>query len=180
MKRDEILTLLPEIFQRTARPDNPLTVMLDVMEQMHAPDEEILTGLDRFFDPLRAPDAFVPLLATWVDLGEILREAPEGVRPAPEPLPTGIGRLRELVAAASYLSQWRGTARGLLRFLETATGVRGYLIQEQVADEEGHIRPYHLRIVAPAATLAYRPLLETIIELEKPAYVTYELTFAPG
>ena len=180
MKRDEILTLLPEIFQRTAREGNPLTLVLDVMEQMHAPDEDVLAEMDRYFDPHRAPDAFVPLLATWVDLADLLRDIPPGVLSAPEPLPTGIGRLRELIAAAAYLSQWRGTRQGLLRFLETATGVRGFTIEEQVKDPAGRIRPYRLRIVAPAATKPYQPLLETIIELEKPAYVTYELAFAAG
>ena len=171
MKRSEILTLLPEIFQRTAHEGNLLTMLLDVMEQMHAPDEAVLATLDRYFDPYRAPDAFVPFLATWVELGELLREVPEGVVPeVREPFPGGIGRLRSLIATAAYLSQWRGTRQALLRFLETATGATGFLIDEE-------LRPYHLVITAPATTKQYALLLQKIIELEKPAYVTYELVF---
>jgi phage tail-like protein len=179
MKRDDILDLLPEIFQRTAHENSPLTRLLDVMEGLHEPDEAILTELDRFFDPYRAPDAFVPMLATWVDLGELVREMPETpTGPPVEPLATGIGRLRALVASAAYLSQWRGTRLGLRRFLETATGAQGFELDEAVRDEAGAVRPYHVRVVAPAKTAPYRPLLEKIIELEKPAYVTFELTFA--
>ncbi len=180
MKQAEIQALLPEIFQRTAREGGPLTLLLEVMEALHEPAEAVLAELDRYFDPYRAPDDFVPMLATWVDLGSLIREAPEAFPEAVvEPLPTGIGRLRALVDAAAYLSQWRGTARGLLRFLETATGADGFVIDEAVADEQGQLRPYHLRVTAPAGTAPYRAMLEAIVELEKPAYVTYELAFAP-
>ena len=39
--------------------------------------------------------------------------------------------LRELIAAAAQLSQWRGTAQGLQRFLETATGIEGFELDEE-------------------------------------------------
>jgi hypothetical protein len=81
------------------------------------------------------------------------------------------------VAAAAYLSQWRGTARGLLRFLETATGLQGFIIEEQVLDPNGRPRPFHIRVIAPAEAAPYQVLLERVIEFEKPAYVTYELVF---
>lgn len=182
MKQSEILQLLPEIFQRTAAPENPLTVLLGVMEQLHAPAEGVLDGLDRFFDPRRTPDKFVAFLATWVDLALLLRDMPASdnltANAAPwDALSTGTGRLRELVAAAAYLSQWRGTRQGLLRFLETATGLTGFEINEAVV-EKGQVVPYHLLITAPARAQPYRSLLDRIITLEKPAYVTYELAFA--
>lgn len=183
MKQSEILQLLPEIFQRTAAPENPLTVLLAVMEQLHAPAEGVLDGLDRFFDPRRTPDKFVAFLATWVDLASLLRDMPATGAPTTSAAPldalsTGTGRLRELVAAAAYLSQWRGTRQGLLRFLETATGLTGFEINEAVI-EKGQAIPYHLLITAPAPARPYRSLLDRIIALEKPAYVTYELIFAP-
>lgn len=186
MKQNEILQLLPEIFQRTATPENPLTVLLGVMEQLHAPAEGVLVGLDRFFDPRRTPDKFVAFLATWVDLASLLRDMPApdaaasttAATAAPlDALSTGTGRLRELVAAAAYLSQWRGTRQGLLHFLETATGLTGFEINEAV-EEKGQVIPYHLLITAPARAQPYRSLLDRIIALEKPAYVTYELAFA--
>jgi hypothetical protein len=39
------------------------------------------------------------------------------------------------------------------------------------------VKPFHLQVTAPKALTMHRPLLERIIELEKPAYVTYELSF---
>lgn len=179
MKQSEIAALLPEIFRRTIQPDSPLDALLQVMEALHEPSEEVLATLDRFFDPYRTPERFVPFLATWVDLTPLLREVAEIFEAeAPPPLSSGAGRLRELVALAAYLSQWRGTRHGLQRFLETATGIGGFEIDEQVVDEvTRQVRPYHIRIRAPQATAQFRPLLEKIVELEKPAYVTYELEF---
>jgi len=90
---------------------------------------------------------------------------------------TGLGRLRELAAAGVQLSRWRGTARGLLLFLSTATGRKDFEVEERVAGPNGLPRPFHIRVSAPAELAAHRPMLERIIELEKPAYVTYELHF---
>lgn len=182
MKRSEIEQVLPGIFQRTLRPQTPLYALLEVMEGLHAPSEAVLANLDAFFDPYRTPDEFVSYLAGWVDLERLLTEAKGYAAPSapPPPLPSGQGRLRELIAAAAFLSKWRGTPKGLLRFLETATGVQGFVIDEQVPGPDGQPRPFHLRIVAPQATEPYTVMLRRIIELEKPAYVTYELDFSPA
>lgn len=181
MKRAKIAQLLPGIFQRTLRPGTPLAALLALMEDLHEPDEFVLEHLDEYFDPYRAPNAFVAFLAGWVDLERLLVQSPEErARTQTPPLPSGTGRLRELVAAAAYLSQWRGTARGLLRFLETASGIHGFQIDENVRDDAGRTRAYHIRIRAPAATQAYAVMLRRIIEIEKPAYVTYELVFDPA
>ena len=176
MKRNEIEHLLPGIFQRTAQDSTPLFALLEVMEALPAPDEAVLDQLDAFFDPYRTPDAFVPFLASWVDLERLLLEVPEEFNASASPsLPSGIGRLRELVAAATFLAQWRGTAKGLLRFLETATGVQGFVIEEQVLGSDGQPKPFHIRVRAPQEAAPYRVMIERIIESEKPAYVTYEL-----
>jgi phage tail-like protein len=177
MKQTEIAQLLPEVIQRTIRDSNPLERLLEVMETMHTPVEEALDGLDRYFDPYRAPDAFVPFLATWVDLGMLLRQGSSQGGGGEEPFSPGVGRLRELVASAAYLSRWRGTRRGLLRFLETASGVSGFAIDDQVAAEAGALIPYHLQVTAPTAAQIYDTLIKQIIELEKPAYMTYELVY---
>ncbi len=177
MTHSEIAQLLPEIFQRTLEDGNPLDVLLEVMEAQHAPSEAALESLDAYFDPYRTPDAFVPFLAMWVDLGELIREVPVQFMDDTPPIATGIGRLRELIAAAAYLSKWRGTYRGLQRFLETATGVSGFTIDETVHDLQGQILPYHIKVTAPANVARFRPMLEHIIAMEKPAYVTYELEF---
>ncbi len=176
MKQSEIARLLPDIFQRTLREGNPLTLLLAVMEQFHAPAEEVLAEFERYFDPYRTPDAFVPFLASWVDLGTLLRAQAE-TSTTVEPFPPGLGRLRELIAAAAYLSQWRGTRAGLTRFLATATGMAGFAIDEQVIGPDGQVIPFHILITAPAAAEPHRSLLTRIIEMEKPAHVTYALNF---
>jgi phage tail-like protein len=176
MRRNEIEGLLPEVFRRTIRPGNPLFALLEVMEVLHAPSEDVLERLDTFFDPYRAPERFVPYLARWVDLERFLMDAPGGDG-VPVSFPSGTGRLRELIASVAFLSKWRGTARGLLCFLETATGVQGFAVDERVLGSDGQPVPFHIRVRAPAETEVYRGLIERIVEHEKPAYVTYELAF---
>ena len=177
MNSERIKALLPGVIARTASEGSPLTALLRVMQEMHEPEEAILRRLDSYLDPRRAPDNFVPYLASWVDLDRLLiqRVAKTGVRYS---LPTGTGRLRELSAAAAMLSQWRGTRRGLEAFLRIATGFKDFKIEENVSGEANTPRPYHLRITIPAAAVVFKTLIQRIIEIEKPAYVTYELLIA--
>jgi phage tail-like protein len=180
MKRKEIEQLLPVVFQRTIHPGSPLLTLLEVMEALHVPSEEILAHLEDYLNPYRAPDRLVPFLAYWVDLGRLLQYAPGTFAPtSPSAFPSGLGRLRDLVMQAAYLSKWRGTARGLLHFLEVATGMVGFSIDEQVPGADGRPLPFHMQVQAPAAAESYRALVEAIVEMEKPAYVTYELVFSP-
>jgi phage tail-like protein len=173
MRRAEIERLLPDVFQRTLAPESLLAALLDVMADQHEPAEAALERLDATFDPRRTADRFVPFLAYWVDLGRLSEPGAGGAMPptsGPQ-ITTGLGRLRELVAVGAYLSQWRGTAKGLRLFLETATGIGGFELQEA---------SFHLRVTAPEAARPHRALIERIVESEKPAYVTYELHFGPS
>jgi phage tail-like protein len=177
VKKAQIKKLLPAIYQRSVKPGNPLSAILEVMETMHAPAEAVLDQLAVIFDPHRAPDAFVPYLTSWVDL-EVLLDVPRSAETSLAPsLSTGVGRLRELVASAMTLSHWRGTRKGLSLFLETATGMKGFVVDEHARDASGKEKPFHLRISAPRELASHRTLIRRIIELEKPAYVTYELEF---
>src|SRR5690606_12309810 len=121
----EIAALLPEVFRRTLVRGGLLDGLLDVMHGLHEPSERVLRELPAYFDPYRTPDAFVPYLATWLDLDRFLG-APS------DPFPAGSGRLRELVANAARLSALRGTAAGLALFLEVATGLTGFAVREGV------------------------------------------------
>jgi len=180
MKQAEIAALLPDVMRRTVQPRTPLAALLAVMEALHAPAEQALDGIDGTFDPYRAPDPFVPYLAGWVDLDRLLSTPPAQMDEAAllYLFDGGLGRLRELLAQAATLSRRRGTAQGLIRFLETATGVAEFTISEQVAGEDGQPRPYHIEIRAPDAARPFDTLIRRIIELEKPAYVTYDLAYA--
>ena len=183
MRRVEIERLLPEVFRTTVVDGAPLATLLDTMARLHESDEQILDDLDGYFDPSRTEDRFVPLLSRWVDLERLFMRSATGVVEADGliPISTGMGRLRELVARAAYLSKWRGTRAGLIAFLETATGRTGFAIDEQVLDDSGRPRPFHIRVVAPGDLEAHRALIERIIDSEKPAYVTHELEFVtPG
>lgn len=175
MEQSKIKTYLPAVFQRTAHAGNPLTTLLDVMEDLHAPSEDVLAGVDRFFDARRTPDGFVPFLAQWVNIDRIF--AADVTLESDSTLMPKIGYLRELVANATFLSQWRGTKRGLLLFLLTATGTRGFEIEERVKDDDGQVRPFHLKIRAPKTTEGQKELIDRIIESEKPAHLTYEIEF---
>jgi len=158
MKRADIERLLPAVFRDTLPyPGNPLQDFLAVMEDLHAPAEAILKDIARFFDPYETPDRFVPYLATWVGLERLLYETPYARRPSP--WPSGNGRLRELIAAAAYLSEWRGTSKGLLRFLEVATGLTGFGVTENPGQ-----RPFHVRFSMPPGSVRYRDLIKRIIE----------------
>ena len=180
MKREAIAHLLPEVFQRAILPETPLSAILDVMEGLHAPSEEILKGLSATFDPRRTPDRFVPFLAGWVDLDWLFEPFLDERRTsasAPLQVSTGIGHLRELIAAATILGHRSGTAGGLLLFLQAVTGERNFQIEESVPGPDGVVKPFHIRIRAPESTQPHRALIQRIIEFEKPVYVTYELEF---
>jgi len=178
MNRREIERLLPAVFQRTCNTEgSPLIAILEVMAALHEPAEQVLTELDMICDPIRTPDAFVPFLARWVDLERIFDPALLSSQELEVPISTGLGRLRELTVAAGTLAQWRGTKRGLLLFLTTATGMDAFEIQENVTGPDGRVMPFHIEVIAPVEAKPHRTLLERIVKQEKPAYVTYRLRF---
>ena len=180
MNSSEIARLLPQVYRTGLRPETPLAALLEVMEALHEPAEKLLAEVERTFSPYRTPERFVSYLSQWVDLDRFFQRsgtAAAGIGPDADALSTGNGQLRELIAAAAYLSQWRGTGQGLQRFLETATGFSGFGLDEQVKDADGMPRPYHIRVTAPQVCVRHKALIEQIIEQEKPAYVTYELEF---
>jgi phage tail-like protein len=186
MRRPEIEQLLPNVFQLALHPevgwvlepDTRLGAVLDAMEALHQPIEDILDGLAAFVDPRRAPERFVPYLAGWVDLDWLVSPTPDELEGGGAAIPsTGLGHLRELVAGAAQLARWRGTARGLLSFIETATGLGGFAIDDAPVDANKRPMSFHIVVSGPAEAAPFRPLLERIVRSEKPAYVTHELRF---
>jgi phage tail-like protein len=158
MRRQAIERLLPAVYQRTAGPGGVLGALLDVIEQMHAPDEDRLSTVDDLFAPYRTPDRFVAFLASWVALEPFTAPA------------VPVGRLRDLVATGAELAQWRGTATGLIAMIETALGITGVAVQEPPG------RAFHIVVRVPAAAAGQLDLVRRITEAVKPAATTYEVS----
>jgi phage tail-like protein len=167
MKESEIESLFPLVFQRALRPGGLFQSLLEVMELLHAPAEEALDELEKYFDPYLAPDEFVPYLASWVDLDWLLPV--DG-----GPFPPGVGRLRELLRAAGELSRQRGTRAGLILFLETATGVAGFELIENPPGKDGQPQPFTIQVSVPPDARPYQALIDLIIRVQKPAYIVYQ------
>lgn len=155
--------LLPLVIRRANVPGSPLAALVQVMADLHDPAGEAAAALDGFFDPWRCPERFLAMLAGWLNL--------------PLPITTGAWRLRALIAAASGLHQVRGTRIALLIFLQVATGMTGFEIDEDVRDAEGRPRPFVVAIRAPDAARGHAAMIRRLIESERPAQVRYELTF---
>ena len=180
MKHQDIKQLLPEVFQRADTTGSPIFALLEAMETLTEPDEEILRQVSIYFNPYATLEKFLPFLASWVDLDRFFPSLQDQMIANSDSIQApGTGRLRELIAAATQLSKLRGTAAGLQLFLETATGLKGFEIDENVLPEYSDVLPFHIKIRAPFAAKKHNALIERIIEQEKPAYVTYNLEFSP-
>lgn len=165
MKQEAIAQLLPDIFQRSLDGNsNLLSSYLDLMVWFHENIEWILANISTYLDPDLAPDEFVLFLAHWVNMADLW----EGGLSLLE-WDEGIMRLRNLILNAVMLAHWRGTGMGLRLFLETATGQTGYQIIDVIA------KPFHIIVEYPRTAKQYLPLIQKIVEREKPAYVTYQL-----
>ncbi len=181
MTQAHIERLLPDVFQRANAPGSPLAAIIDAMDAMLSPAEEAIASLPDNLNTDRASDPFVILLAYFMDLDRYLpQETYFDYDPAEAlpPIASGMGRLRELIRAVPELSRWRGTGHGLCLFLETATGIPGFEVLENGADEHGRPRSFHVKVIAPANAVSYRDLVGQIVEQEKPAFVTHEIVFA--
>ena len=181
MNREQLVNLMPEVYQRCVQDNTPLDALLDVMENLMVPSEKILKKIDTYFCPYSTPDEFVHYLAKWVDLERYINADCDDWLQHDEIRTTTIemGRLRVLIAIAAELSQWRGTIKGLTLFLQTATGIEHFKVEEVATSDLDIENAFHIRVIAPHAAKRYQKLIEKIINGEKPAYVTSELVFEP-
>lgn len=145
-------------------------------EDAAQPMQDMLANLDKYFDADTSPADCLPWLATWVAL--VMDENwPELKR-------------RRLIKEAVSLYRWRGTRRGLSRYLEIYTGVKP-LINDQPfigmrlgpntllgRDTKLGDVGYHTFVVTLATTQGktiIEQIARDIIEAEKPAHAAYEL-----
>ncbi len=140
------------------------------------PMNALLSNLDLFFDPEAAPTDFLPWLATWVAL-----TLDENWLPL---------KRRRLIMEAIELYRWRGTRRGLSRYLEIYSGVvpeindqpfAGMRLGPQTLLGQGTIMgdvPPHtfvITLAVPDPAAVKRQTVVDIIEAEKPAHTAYDL-----
>ncbi|GAB4197177.1 MAG: hypothetical protein OHK0022_15280 [Roseiflexaceae bacterium] len=129
-----------------------------IFESIWEPLEQRQDRIEMYFDPRTCPPAFLPWLASWVDM-PVSPYWPEE-------------RLRHLVSEATELHRWRGTRYGLTRMIEICAGVTA----EMIDDPE---QPFVVRIRVRRAEdeTVDRALIEELIQTHKPASVGYVLEF---
>lgn len=171
MQPRRILRYLPENYQLAAGDERGvLQALLQVMDGMHAPVERVLKSIEQYVDPFRAPDPFVLLQASWLGLDRYFTWSGGTPGVGEASFPTGVDRLRLLIAEFPGLVRRRGTRDALTRFIEVATGIRGFAI-----DTSDTGKSFHFRVHAPPQARALIPFLEQIVSQERPAHATYEI-----
>jgi phage tail-like protein len=147
---------LPAIYQE----DEFLGRFLKIFEDVLSPVERILENIHLYFDPMMAPEGFLPWLASWIDL--VLDEN------------WPIQKRRELIKAGVELYRWRGTKRGLREYLRIYTGVEPEIIEHFDGNDGG---PYRFTVIirVPDPKSLNERLVRRVINAEKPAHTTYEL-----
>ncbi|KFF59532.1 hypothetical protein JF66_10600 [Cryobacterium sp. MLB-32] len=158
-----LLGILPEVFQVSAARSAPLRALIGVTADLQQPVLDVLDAVETIVHPYRAPDQLVTYLASWVDLDWLTGMTPgqgSGVEAA---------RQRDLVANAADLSARRGTPAGLVRFLQLATGVGGFAVD----DDPG---VFHVVVHVPADAADRVDLVQRIVAVMKPAHITHALS----
>ena len=140
------------------------------------PLEHLLPVLHRYFGPYSTPSDFVPWLSTWVALA--LNDNWSEMR------------RRRLIAEAVELYRWRGTRKGLSRYLEIYAGV-----QPEINDQPFHgwrlggdtllghntvlgdvaEHTFVVTLAVPDPSAVNEQIVRDIIESEKPAHTGYTL-----
>lgn len=146
------------------------------IEDAAEPMQQMLANLERYFDPDTTPTDCLPWLSTWVAL--VMDENwPELKR-------------RRLIKEAVELYRWRGTRRGLARYLEIYTGIapqindqpfmgmrlgpNALLGRDTKLGDVGY-HTFVVTLVTPPGKTVNEQIARDIIEAEKPAHAAYEL-----
>ena len=169
MARTSVLSCLPEVFTSACLPGGPLEALVAAADGMQQPVSDLLDHLDAHVDPFRAPRRMVSYLAAWVDLDWLTLPAGAASRSS---LPLGSAPLRDLITSSADLAAQRGTAAGLVRFLELATRVTGFAVEDAGR--------FHVRVLVPDAAGPQRDTVARIVAALKPAHVTADVVVATG
>ena len=145
-------------------------------EDAMGPTNALLTRIPEYFDADAAPPDFLPWLGTWVSLA-LDANWPELKR-------------RRLIKEAVELYRWRGTRRGLSRYLEIYTGIlpeindrpfqgmrlgAGTLLGHDTLLGDVPKHTFVVTIAIPDPKLVNEQTIRDIIETQKPAHTAYAL-----
>lgn len=166
--RSSYLKHLPAIYST----DDFIGRFLLIFESILSPLDRTVDNLHHYFDARLTPPDFLPWLASW--LGLVLDERwPEAQR-------------RELIRSAVDLYEWRGTRRGLAEFIRLYTGCPAEIVEHgpngkaaSGANPEDAFR-FTVRIVTPNPASVDRAMVQSIIDVEKPAHAGYTLEVVSG
>lgn len=146
------LRYLPAIFQE----NEFLGRYLRIFETIWEPLEWRENHMNLYFDPRTCPPSFLPWLASWLDVA-LQPYWPES-------------RSRRLIAAATELYRWRGTAYGLSRMIEVVTGITPKITEDPA-------QPFVFRValtIPPGSDIDAR-LIDDLVRTHKPAHAGYIL-----
>lgn len=168
MDQSVIIRLLPAVYGEVEESSDLLRGLIEVMQDLHQPPEESLENVELYFRSAPVADRFLPALASWLDLEWLLTGEQKAGRETYRP---GTMQLRRLIDQAANLSSWRGTATGLVRFLEVATGVEGFQVSSTGE------RPFHVAVWVPPEAAQFAGLVERIVSEQKPVCATHDVEF---
>lgn len=177
------LDFLPTIYQEV----DFVGRLVGIFEQAFDPAVQTVDALWAYLDPLTAPTAMQDFLAHWVAWDIDSR--------------WDIDKQRQLIRNAITIYRWHGTRYGLRLYLHFYTGLpldedlpevnkhisiqevfnNGFVLGKTLIGEDSMIgggRPYHfiVRLRATESLHIDESLVQKIIEQQKPAFSTYELS----
>lgn len=142
--------------------------------------EERIASVAEYFDPAKAPEDFLPWLASWTAFS--LRADLD------------VDKQRKFIANIAQLYRWRGTKRNLQDLLKiftvsTPAVVEGEADGIQIGQHStigkdmqlGGEKPFYFQVkvslprAAPAVQERQLRIAHALVELEKPAHTVYEL-----
>jgi phage tail-like protein len=150
MLEDDFFTRFVRIFQEVA------TTYLDDVD-----------NLDHIIDPTVAPAPFVPYLGSWIGLRSIDPSLPEVLQ-------------RHIVRESSAILAWRGTYKGLVRFLELVCGGPVAVTESGGVYREGEspASPAHIQIRVDSTGWTTTEDFVTLVLDELPAHIPAEIVVA--
>lgn len=146
------LQYLPAIFQS----NEFMGRYLRIFETIWEPLEWRQNYIDLYFDPRTCPPAFLPWLASWLDI-TINPFWPES-------------RIRRLIAEAAELYRWRGTAYGLTRMIEVVTG-----LTPKITEDPAQPFTFRVAVTIPPGSDVDAVLIDELVRMHKPAHAGYIL-----